>query len=230
MNRVFIVMLGVLFTTQIQAQLLNEIGVFVGGTNYSGDIGREYYVFPNKLGGSIIYKRNMNSRVSVRGAYSYLPIKADDQNSSNLIRQTRGPDGKGYRFNNTIHELSFGMEINFVDYDVLSRYEAATPYIFIEISGFKYNVAQDYLTTKYKISYAIPFGVGYKSKITDYLGYAVEIRGHYTFVDDLDYNDFNNSDLIKLRFGNPNTNDWYFFTGVSLTYSFGRPNCFVPRH
>lgn len=225
MNKIYLALFSLLFFIQTDAQLLNEIGITVGGTNYSGDIGREFYIFPNKIGGGLVYKRNVNSRLVGRLSLSYLPIRDDDQNSSNIVRNERG-----YSFTNTLYEAAFGIEFNYFDYDVMSRYNGYTPYVFLEFAGFYYDIAKatDHTTFHYssKVSYAIPFGIGYKSRITDKLGYSVELRAQYTFEDDLDYN---NQEVAPLRFGNKNSTDWYFFTGASLTYSFGRPPCFSPR-
>ncbi len=225
MNKILLSFFGIFLIINTNAQLLNEIGVFVGGTNYSGDIGNEFYIFPNKIGGSFMYKRNINSRFSARASYSYLPIADNDANSFNTVRQNRN-----YSFTNTIHELAFGIEFNYFDYDIMSVLNGYSPYLFVEFAGFHYKVATSTVDEKVgygnKIAYAIPFGIGYKSKITDTIGYALELRARYTFEDDLDYN---NEDFKDLRFGNPNSDDWYFFTGVSLTYSFGRPPCFSPR-
>ena len=225
MNRILLVFFGLFLSVQTNAQLLNEIGFFVGGSNYSGDIGNELYVFPNRIAGGLIYKRNLNSRFSARASYSYLPIADKDANSFNSVRKDRD-----YSFSNTLQELAVGIEFNYFDYDVMSVYNGFSPYIFVEFATFHYNIAtsatDDTISYGGKIAYAIPFGLGYKSKITDTLGYSLELNVRYTFEDDLDYN---NKEIDNLGFGNPNTNDWYFFTGVSLTYSFGRPPCFSPR-
>ncbi len=235
MNKIFLAFASLLFFLNTDAQLLNEIGISVGGTNYSGDIGREFFILPNRVGGSILYKRNVNSRFVGRISFSYLPIADDDANSSNVIRQTRGPEGTGYRFTNNLYEAAFGLEFNYFEYDVMSQYKGYTPYIFVEFAGLAYDYVksiengQANLSDGFKVSYSIPFGIGYKSKITDRLGYSVELRAHYTFEDDLDLTNHSDQNLSEISIGNPDTTDWYFFTGVSLTYSFGRPPCFSPR-
>lgn len=225
MNKFFLAFVSLLFFLNTDAQYLNEIGLSVGGTNYSGDIGREFFIFPNRIGGSLVYKRNVNSRIVGRASLSYLPIADDDANSSNIARNERG-----YSFTNTIYEAAFGIEFNYFEYDVMSRNLGFSPYIFVEIAGFYYDIATSRTdgSTGYgnNVSYSIPFGIGYKARITDRLGYALELRSHYAFADDLDYN---NQDFPDLRFGNPNSTDWYFYTGATLTYSFGRPPCFSPR-
>jgi len=128
MIRIYLAFFSLLFFIQTDAQLLNEIGISLGGTNYSGDIGRELYILPNKIGGSLVYKKNVNSRLVGRISLSYLPIADDDANSSNIVRQTRGPQGTGYNFKNTIYEAAFGIEFNYFDYDVMSTYKGYTPY------------------------------------------------------------------------------------------------------
>jgi len=231
MNRFFLTFIGLLFFLQTDAQFLNELGISLGGTNYSGDIGNELFIYPNRIGGSLVYKRNVNSRIVGRASLSYFPIADDDANSSNIARQERD-----YSFSNTLYEAAVGIEFNYFDYDVMSLNKAHTPYIFVEFAGigYKYVTAVDEnqvvtLSNGFKVSYSVPFGIGYKSRITDRIGYVVELRAHYTFEDDLDLTNHTNEDLAIISIGNPNTTDWYFFTGVSLTYSFGRPPCFSPR-
>jgi len=216
-----------LFVTGVHAQLLNEIGFFAGGTNYSGDIGNETFIAPNRLGGGIVYKRNVNTRLTLRSSLSVLPIADSDANSSNIVRKQRG-----YSFSNTLYEVAMGLEFNYFEYDITSTDRTATPYLLFEFAGFYYQTVTSATNTQYnysgKVAYAIPFGIGYKSKITRNLGYVLELKARYTLEDDLDYY---NDRIQSLNFGNPNTNDWYFFTGVSLVYSFGRPRCAVsPRY
>ena len=50
----FIFILGL---TKSNAQI-NEIGVFLGGSNYIGDVGKTNYVNPNELSHGFIYKWN----------------------------------------------------------------------------------------------------------------------------------------------------------------------------
>lgn len=225
MKYIKIVILTLFFSTTLQAQLLNEIGLFVGGSNYSGDIGRETFIAPNRLAGSLVYKRNINPRISLRTTASYYQIADDDKNSSNEGRRLRDMS-----FTNQIAELAIGLEVSYWDYDITSRHNTYTPYIVAEFAAMYYDIVSSEINHQLNytntISYSIPVGVGFKSKIADRISYAVEARAHYTFIDDLDYN---NKEIPSLQFGNPNTNDWYFFTGVSLVYSFGRPPCAVPR-
>lgn len=229
--KMFKVVLGFCFWIiaflSIQAQYLNEVGVFAGGSNYSGDIGNETFIAPNRVAGGIIYRRNLNERLTLRGTLSVYPVSDDDNNSSNPVREQRG-----IRFTNTLAEVATGLEFNYVEYDITSYENRFTPYLFAEVAAFRYstigsivNEVENYNTN---ISYAIPFGLGFKGGITRNWGYATELRARYTFVDNIDYN---NEKIPVLNVGNPKNNDWYFFVGVGLTYSFGRPPCAVePRY
>lgn len=209
-------------TTRSEGQI-NEIGIFVGGSNYIGDIGSEYYVNPNNLMGGLIYKWNMNPRIAFRGTFTYAQISADDDDATNSERLNRG-----LRFNNSIKELAFGFEFNYFEYNLDDYRQTHTPYLLFEIAAFNYNVVtretapQEYEYTS-KTSFAIPFGIGYKAKLFGDLAIALELRMRYTFEDDIDYNNY---EINSLSFGNPNSNDWYMLTGISLVYTFGRPACY----
>ena len=49
-----------------------------------------------------------------------------------------------------------------------------------------------------------------------------EVGFRYTFTDNLDGSNPKNDNFETLRFGNLNSNDWYVFTGLTLTYTFGK--------
>lgn len=202
---------------------INEIGIFVGGSNYSGDIGSEYFINPNNLMGGLIYKWNMNPRIALRGTFTYAQITADDEDATNIARNNRG-----LRFNNSIKELALGFEFNYFEYNLDDYRQTHTPYLLFEIAAFNYKVVTEETSPQNyeydsKTSFAIPFGIGYKTKLFGDLAIALELRMRYTFEDDIDYN---NHEINSLSFGNPNSNDWYMLTGISLVYTFGRPACY----
>lgn len=200
-----------------------EAGVFLGGSNYVGDIGRTNYIYPNKLAGAAFFKYNWNPKIAVRATYSYLPIEGNDLDADTDLKRDRA-----LNFSNTIHELALGLEYNFYEYDISTEGKTWTPYILLEVAAFnyKYVVSEprpDEFNFESKNAIALPFGVGFKSKLVGPLAFAIEAKFRYTFKDDLDYT---SATVPRLDFGN-NTNDWYMFTGVSLTYTFGRPACYT---
>ena len=202
---------------------VNEIGISIGGTNYVGDVGRNYYLYPNKPATAIFFKHNWNPRFALRATYSYLPIEGNDLNADTKFRKDRG-----IRFTNTINELAIGIEYNFYEYDLSSDDKTWTPYLLLELAGFNYSNVSSYTPTGQvnygnKTSHAIPFGIGYKSKLYGTLAFALEAKFRYTFEDDLDFVS-NDTPNIKIE---GTGNDWYMFTGISLIYTFGRPSCYT---
>jgi hypothetical protein len=200
-----------------------EIGLSIGGSNYVGDIGSTNYIYPNKIASAVFFKYNKNPRLALRATYSYLPIEANDLDADTDYRKDRG-----LSFNNTINELAIGLEYNFYEYDLSTPGKTWTPYILLELAAFNYKyITSEPQPNQYqynsKNSFSIPFGVGFKSKLTGSFAFALETKFRYTFEDDLDYN---NQKIAKLNFGGLG-NDWYMFTGFSLIYTFGRPACFT---
>jgi hypothetical protein len=211
MKRYTILLLFICFSTNCFSQI-NEVGVFTGVTNYVGDIGSTNYLRPKDVGAGLIYKWNYNPRIALRATYTYMRMKADDADSENIVRQNRG-----LSFSNNINEFALGMEFNFFEYDLSSDTKTYTPYILVGIAAFDYRTvrpaqtAGNFTYTR-NTSIALPFGVGFKSKIYGKLAFAIEARVRYTFVDDLDYS---TPEFPQLDFGGTG-NDWYMFTGVSL--------------
>lgn len=201
------------------------MGFFAGATNYVGDIGNTNYLRPKDVGAGLIYKWNLNPRIAFRGTYTHIRIKANDANSDNLVRQN-----KGLNFSNSINEFGLGMEFSFFEYDLSSDTKTYTPYILAGVAAFDRQVVKSINTSgnfnfTRKTSLALPFGIGYKSKIYGKLAFAIEMGVRYTFNDDLDYSD---PTFPQLDYGGTG-DDWYMFTGVSLVYTFGRPACYSDR-
>lgn len=223
MKRLILIFTFICVTTSSNAQI-NEVGFFIGGSNYIGDIGPETYINPNNFMGGLIYKWNMNPRIAFRGTFTYAEISSNDNDSKNRGRYLRG-----IGFNNSIKEIAIGMEFNYFEYNLDSYRNTYTPYLLFELAAFNYNIVESepnpqQYNYKSKTSFAIPFGIGYKTKLSGDFAIAFELRARYTFEDDIDYN---NSEISSLTFGNPNSNDWYILSGISLVYTFGRPACYA---
>lgn len=211
----------ILFTLLIFSGILHgqvyEAGIAIGGSNYIGDIGITNYIYPNNFAGGLVFKYNWNPRIALRATYSYLPIEASDLDADTDFKRARGLE-----FRNTIHELALGLEYNFYEYDLSSDDKTWTPYILLELAGLNYSVFNnDKNIDQSKKTFAIPFGLGIKSKLIGPLAIAFETRFRYTFDDDLD-----NRKSSVGNIGGTNS-DWYVFTGFSLLYTFGRPACYT---
>lgn len=200
---------------------IHEAGVFFGGSNFIGDIGSTNYIYPNQIGGGIVYKYNWNPRIAIRGNYNFIGLKGNDNNSSNPYRKQRG-----LNFSNTLQEFALGVEFNFFEYNITDRAKAYTPYILVQAATFRYSTPATYtngnLKTEGKFSYTIPVGIGFKGRLTDNMAFAIESAVRFTLEDDLDYS---TNEINNLNFGGRG-NDTYVFTAFSIVYTFGRPPCY----
>jgi hypothetical protein len=194
-----------------------EIGVSLGGTNYVGDIGATNYIYPNKLAGNLFLKYNYNPRIALKATFSYLPIAGNDAKADTDFRQNRG-----LIFSNVIKELALGLEFNFYEYELSSEDKSWTPYILAELAVFNYKVFRKE-TLENRTAFAVPLGIGLKSKLFGNFAFSLDTKFRYTFKDDLDFVSENSLDYPI----EGNSNDWYMFTGVSLIYTFGRPACYT---
>ena len=204
---------------------INELGVFLGGSNYIGDIGPTDYIFPNEPAVGFIYKWNRSPRHAWRFSYIYSKISSRDIDSDVPSRNLRA-----FSFKNNIHDFSAGIEFNFFEFDLHQSGTVFTPYVYTGVNYFIYNelyiVNNESDIDEGDSQFAIPMVVGLKARLFKNLIAGAEIGIRYTFTDNLDGSNPKNEDYQYLRFGNLNSNDWYVFTGITLSYTFGQNPCF----
>lgn len=232
--RHFLLLIFLFACTQVASAQMFEIGGFVGGANYIGDVGNTTYINPNSLVAGGIVKWNRSDRHSFRLSLLYADIQADDANSSQVLRKQRG-----YSFSNHIAEASLGLEFNFYSFDLSKADEQSTPYLYTGITYFnsKHHLLSADRPARGTLQpqgdnweFSIPMVFGYKQTLTKKVIGAVEVGARYTFTDNMDGS--NPQELLGRRnppreFGNTNTTDWYVFSGVSLTFTFGRKPCYT---
>lgn len=208
-----------------------EVGAFAGGANFVGDVGRTNYILPSTPVGGFMAKWNRSNRHAIRLTLLYAEISADDKKSDDTRRQQRG-----YSFDNTIAEASLGIEFNFFEYDLSEALPQSTPYVYTGITYFradhvwlKNGRGGNLVNEGTNWDFAIPMVFGYKEAMTEHIIAALEIGARYTFTDNLDGSwpeEYLGRREPALEFGNRNTNDWYVFTGISFTFTFGRKPCY----
>ena len=216
-----------LFISGLGFSQIYEIGGFFGGSNFIGDVGSSKFINPNKLALGGVFKWNRSPRHSYRASLVHTTLFAEDRLSDDPKRIQRD-----YHFKATVLEASMGLEFNFFDFDLHSGTQIGTPYIYTGISMayhpnfyFNNNKLVDEKTSSYAIG--IPIALGFKATINESIIVAIEVGARYTFSDEIDGSEPDAEELKEIvRFGNFNNNDWYVFSGLTLTYTFGRKPCY----
>ena len=227
MRSIILIIFCVCFTQNIQAQIY-EVGVFLGGSNFIGDVGSTTYIAPNKPAAGLLLKWNRSPRHAFRASVIFTELAANDKDSSDPRRSARD-----YTFKNNMIEFSAGMEFTFLDFDLHSMAPQMTPYLYTGISTarhkkhyFDINGAQAF-DNNYNWAFGIPMALGFKARAFEGLILAAEVGVRYTFSDKLDGSvPDSRKNKEQYSFGNLNSNDWYVFSGITLTYTFGRKPCY----
>ena len=231
--------LKLVFTIFIYFSMVNmtaqfhEIGAFVGFSNYVGYVGTDRYVNPNSPAFGLVYKWNATDRYSLRAGFSFTNLVENEFQNSDINRFSRS-----YKMDNSIQEAMMGIEINFFEFNLHDETLNFTPYIFYGISYFRYN--QFYLTpngpydpptynnygTDEKI--AFPLLLGFKINPNPLFVIGFEMGARYTLTDNLDGSNPENefADVEEYKFGNIMNNDWYIFTGLTISFTFGDLPCY----
>ena len=110
---------------QMQAQRGFEAGLWLGGTNYFGDLNTSFSFADMGLAGGVGLRYNFNTRVALRIATNFGRIAADDADSDNLFERSRN-----LSFRSNVADAGLFLEFNFLPYEHGSRDYFWTPYLY----------------------------------------------------------------------------------------------------
>ncbi len=202
-----------------------EVGLFGGGANNIGDIGRMNYIAPSGPAFGALFKWNRSKRYAWRGHVIYGTFTADDTKSDIRSRQQRA-----LKMDQSVLEFSAGLEFNFVEYNLHKLGPAFTPYLYTGITYFRYDY--NYFVAgqlsdlgQTDGAMAIPMTAGAKIRLNQFLILGAEIGARYTFTDNLDASNPEGLPVDVQPIGNVFSDDWYVFSGITLTFTFGRKPC-----
>lgn len=223
-----------------------------------------FNMYNTHLMGGIIARYNFNPRWVLRLSASITKISGEDRHFDNI---------RNLSFYSSLQELSTLIEFNFLDYRTGSRQHRITPYMFGGLAIFHFNPKTDildYHTSEIRTvllhdmhtegqtlepdkgnyslwQLSIPFGLGVKFSINEYICLGLEWGFRKTFTDYIDdisttytnrqsllYNVNDNAVIASDRTneltayntiyhqqgemrGNSTTKDWYNFFGVTMT-------------
>jgi len=228
MKRLWLFTVLFYFSLQSKAQF-HELGAFLGAGNYIGDVGSSYFIFAENPAFGLVYKWNRTTRYSLRANAIIMNIKKSDYSPADMARFNRR-----YRFENQIKEFSIGVEINYIDFNLHESKKTLAPYLFLGAGFVRYNLFYHEPNTLKTIEYGkggdlvIPAIAGVKSNISPFIVLGFEIGARYTLSDNLDGSAPETEAGIpnNLKFGNLQNNDWYVFTGLTISFTFGDLPCY----
>ncbi|MGB0914478.1 MAG: DUF6089 family protein [Crocinitomicaceae bacterium] len=180
----------------------SELGVLVGGTYYLGDLNQFSQFRNTHLAGGLIYRYNVNPRLSVRANFTYGKVSAEDSKAKNDFQKERN-----LSFYSNIYELGAGFEFNYFPFQLGHKRYKGTAYLLAELGVFRMNPKTNYngaevelrnlgtegqgtsLNSKgyYNLTQVcIPLGVGVKLSLGNRMGVNFEFGIRKTFTDYLD--------------------------------------------
>jgi hypothetical protein len=197
-----------------------EIGSSLGVMHYKGDITPRFRPFDVRGGGNVFFRYNPNRSISYKASFLVGSISGKDSRNSDFFQRERN-----FEFQTNIKEIGTQLEYNFLNFrQGYSNYRKDyTPYLFAGLSYL--NFQPKYKSSDYKTTgFVIPFGVGFKSVLTGQWNWGFEFGTRKTFTDYMDdLGIVDNQD--KLLQGNPAMKDMYYFTNLSISYTFYKVSC-----
>lgn len=219
---------SVLFIAPAQAQNTSEIGIGLGATNYRGELSPNYQFENNRPALTAFYRKDVSVPITLRGGLTAGLLRAADSNVSGYTGAV--PPLQAYRQANTkggLVEASAVVEYNFLDFHRRTDKVHFTPYLFGGVAAFYANTttaSNAGLGTLDRqgamIGFAIPVGVGAKLALSTHWNLGLEIGARKALTDQLDHLGDQSAFLV-----NPHDQDWYYYNGLSISYTFYKIHC-----
>ena len=261
MKKIFFLLSFSFLALASDAQNNLNLNLFLGTSNYSGDLQDKQFTFSQAhLAGGIGLGYELSNHFSIRASFKIGKISGDDKYGRNKARNLN--------FSSQISEGSLDIQYLITP---LNQH-VFTPYVFAGVAIYHYDpYTFDSTGTKYYLKplstegegfvsgrknysltqFSIPFGAGVKMPLSENINVGFEIGYRKLFNDYLDdvSKDFvdenillanRGSKAVELSYrgdelkngvqaypaagvqrGNPSSKDWYYFTGLTLSFRLG---------
>ena len=179
----------------------SEIGVMLGISSYKGDLNGSLFnpgFFHPAIG--VLYRHSYNNHWSVKLGINYGKVSAEDAKSNDAFQLYRN-----LSFKSSILEAHGQFEFNFFPFQTANRATPGSPYIFAGLALFKFNPKADLGNNEFelqplgtegqgtvayparkkytRLQISIPFGGGYKFRLSNRFGLAIEVGARRTYTD-----------------------------------------------
>ncbi|MCA4896466.1 MAG: outer membrane beta-barrel protein [Cytophagales bacterium] len=214
----FLFLSALLWATAVAGQISQrtEIGGGLGILNYTGDLVSTFDLATSKPAATLFYRSNISRVISFRTSITGGQLAASDKNNPTDPLAVK----RAASFDLFLLELSGGFEYHFLDWRDDKRKLRFTPYLFAGVGLFGISGTPNKNAEYSNVQLSIPFGGGMKYVLNPRYYISFEFGVRKTFFDYLDNISGGNPSFKTFQYGNPNDNDNYFFTGITLTYTF----------
>lgn len=200
------------FSTGLSAQFI-EFGGGIGTTHYTGDLTSYPRISESQLAATAIYRLNFSDIISVKFAFTAGQVSGNDDDPVDVLGEERQ-----HSFKHGLLELSSVFEYHFLSYRSDKSRNKWSPYAFFGIGFVNVRDVEDTYEDFSQIQFVLPMGGGVKYELSKRFTLGAELGARRTFFDYLDGISDGDQRIKNYQYGNPNDNDWYFYTGVNLTY------------
>ncbi|OON70620.1 DUF6089 family protein [Hymenobacter sp. CRA2] len=217
---------SVFFAHAASAQNTSEIGVGLGALNYKGDLAPEYRLLNNRPAVSAFYRKDISVPITLRGTATYGLIRANDadvigENGNTVpLSAYRQASMKG-----SLLDVAGTVEYNFFKYHNRRDKVHLTPYVYVGLAGFiaftkTTGPLPGFEQSSNTLGVAVPAGVGLKLALSRHWNLGLETGARKAITDLIDHVK-DQSPAVANRFDQ----DWYYYTGVSVSYTFYKIRC-----
>lgn len=226
---IFFLRVGSVFFVSFSSygQTTSELGFGLGATNYKGEIAPNYQFLNNRPAVIVFYKKDLSKAIVARGSFLAGIMRAADERIDLPLHQTRA----AHMITNLV-ELAAGIDYNFLNYYDQKQRIRWTPYFFAGAAVANYNNKVTLQNNAIKpfengFVFSVPAGVGVKYALSYNWNLGLEVGARKAILQQGDKVDFlnNKNTSMDLPFNNPYDKDWYFFNGITLSYTFYKLVC-----
>ncbi len=225
MKQIHILFLGLflLCVEPIFAQYRHEWSAFLGVANYQGDLPEPHVeIIESRLAAGILYRYHWHPKWSIRGQMIVGKISGDD-------RHAQSRSSRKFRFSATLAETALAVEwkpFGRQSYYYVGKFRPHLgPYIFLglglthadpQVSCYRTDVPKEIDPfageMRQKWFLATPVGLGIRYDWSPQWSVGIEIGQRPVFSDLLDG--------VSVT-GNPKKDDWYVFSGLTVSWLIG---------
>ncbi len=215
---------------QVRGQENYEIGFSMGPTNFSGDISKPMNLSSTRAGAEVRLGYHFNYEITWRNSVGLMFFAGEDNATQDPVLKARN-----YSFNATGLYFQSVIEYYFLEFRKDKRTNFS-PYLFGGLgAGYHFTNASGggQSVSPNPTTLSIPFGLGFKQKLSTFWDIGLEFSAQHYFSDnvdgstDLGSRPFNVGGKVIAKDFNDQL-DRSYYLGVTLTYQFYEIKCPKP--